>query len=156
MTTLAFVSAPATLPTSAASPVPGVSAAATREDSRARRWTGWVLTGLLVAFLVFDALMKVLYVDEVAKASSAMGMARAEVVGIGVVLLACTLLYTFARTALLGAVLLTGYFGGAMAVHVALHTGAFSIAFAGAFGVITWLALSLRDTRVSLRHLVWR
>jgi hypothetical protein len=117
--------------------------------SRARAWTGRILTGLFVLFLAWDSISKILYVDEVHKAAVAMGFSKASMVGIGLTLFACVALYLTKRTALLGAILLTGYFGGAMATHVALKTGAFPIAFSAAFGVLTWVALGLRDQRVA-------
>lgn len=117
--------------------------------SRARAWTGRILTGLFVLFLAWDSISKILYVDQVHQVAVAMGFSQASIVGIGLTLLACVALYLAKRTALLGAILLTGYFGGAMATHVVLKSGPFPIAFSAAFGVITWVALGLRDPRVS-------
>lgn len=128
------------------------------EPSRARRWTGRIVSGLLVAFLAFDALAKVFYVPAVAEASAAMGISKGAIIAIGVVLLLSTVLYVVPRTAAIGAILLTGYLGGAIATHVVLGTGAFSIGFALAFGILAWVGLLARDARTvaALRALVSR
>ena len=67
---------------------------------------------------------------------------------IGVVLLACVLLYAIPRFSVLGAVLLTGYLGGATAIHVSARSGAFPVGFSIAFGVLAWLGLVLREPRL--------
>ena len=68
--------------------------------------------------------------------------------GIGIVLLACTAIYAIPKTAILGAILLTGYLGGAAAVHVAARSGAFPVAFSIAFGILVWVGLVLREPRL--------
>jgi hypothetical protein len=67
---------------------------------------------------------------------------------IGLLLLACTLIYVIPRTTILGAILLTGYLGGAAATHVIQRSGAFPIAFAIGFGVLVWAGLILREPRL--------
>lgn len=117
--------------------------------SRARQWAGRILTGLLAAFLLFDAGCKILKAPEVLEACAKLGWAESTIVSVGALLLTCTTLYLVPRTAVLGAVLLTGYFGGAISLHVQVHAGAFPIAFAFVFGVVTWVSLYLRgDPRV--------
>jgi hypothetical protein len=119
----------------------------------ARRWAGRVLGGLLVLFLALDGAMKVAEAGPVLEASEKLGIPRETIRGIGVLLLACTVLYAVPRTAVLGAILLTGYLGGAVAIHVRAAGGAFPVAFAVGLGVLVWLALVLRQPRL-LRALI--
>jgi hypothetical protein len=118
--------------------------------SKARRWTSRVLSGLAVAFLVFDAAMKLVKIPPVVEAMARMGFPDGTARPIGVVLLACVGLYLVPRTAVLGAVLLTGYLGGAIAAHVRLEDPLLShTLFPVYFGVLLWVGLYLRDRRVS-------
>ena len=110
---------------------------------------GAVLTGLVALFLAFDGITKVIRVAPVMEACRKMGMGADVVVGIGILLLACTTLYVIPRTALLGAILLTGYLGGAVAIQVVNRSGAFPIAFAIGFGLLAWAGLVLREPRVA-------
>jgi hypothetical protein len=111
---------------------------------------GWVLTGLVTAFLLFDGLGKVLVLEPVRKATEEMGMKTDILPGIGMLLIASTILYAIPRTAVLGAVLLTGYMGGAIATHVLLEGWRFPIAFATTFGLLIWLGICLREPRLWL------
>lgn len=120
----------------------------TNNPSRAQVWTGRILGGLLVAFLVLDAGMKLLKSAPVLDACPALGIPEGAIVGIGATLLACTILYMIPRTAILGAILLTGYLGGAVFTHVRSGQPAFNVGFAVGFGVLVWLSLGLRDRRV--------
>lgn len=106
------------------------------------------LTGLVVLFLTFDGITKVLRVAPVMEACQKMGIGPEMAVGIGVLLLACTALYVTPRTAILGAILLTGYLGGAAATHVIARSGIFPTAFAIGFGVLVWVGLVLREPRL--------
>lgn len=116
--------------------------------SRARLWTGRILGGLLVLFFLFDATMKIMRHSSATDWAAQMGLSADAIFGIGLLLLACTVLYVVPRTAVLGAVLLTGYLGGATYAHVVGYDGVFPIAFALSFGVLVWVALGLRDRRV--------
>jgi hypothetical protein len=109
---------------------------------------GWVVSGLVILFLVFDGGTKVLKVAPVLEACARLGLAPDLVVGIGAVLLACTAVYAMPRTAVLGAILLTAYLGGAVATHVRSGSGWFEIGFAIGFGGLVWLGLVLRDPRL--------
>lgn len=113
-----------------------------------RLWTGGIITGLVVAFLAFDGVTKIIQVAPVVEASKKLGLAPDSLFGIGSVLLACTAIYAIPRTAILGAILLTGYLGGATAVHVAADSGTFPITFSVGFGVCVWLGLVLREPRL--------
>jgi DoxX-like family len=111
-------------------------------------WAGRVVSGLVVLFMIFDGVTKVMKVQQVIDASVRIGFPVSTVVGIGVTLLVCVTLYVIPRTSILGAILLTGYLGGATAANVRAGSPAFNSAFAVAFGVLTWLGLYLREKRL--------
>ena len=113
-------------------------------------WIGWALSGLVIAFMIMDFTMKLLVLPVVLQASGALGftgpaMARE----LGLILLVCTLLYAVPNTAVLGAILLTGYLGGAVATHIRVGNPLFSHVLFGVYlGVMLWAGLWLRDPRV--------
>ena len=109
---------------------------------------GAVLTGLAVLFFAFDGVTKVMRVAPVMEACEKMGISPEMAVGIGLLLLACTTLHVIPRTTILGAILLTGYLGGAAATHVIHRSGVFPTAFALGFGGLVWLGLILREPRL--------
>jgi hypothetical protein len=114
-----------------------------------RVWIGWILTGLSGLFLLFDGGAKLAKVPAVMEGSAALGYPASSVFGIGVVLLACTLLYLLPRTAVVGAVLLTGYLGGAIATHVRVSNPLFThTLFPIYVAMMIWGGLYLRDRRV--------
>jgi hypothetical protein len=106
-------------------------------------WTGWVLTLLPMPLFLFSAYMKLSNAPPVAEGFKDWPANIALVLGI--VELACVVLYLIPQTAVLGAVLLTGYLGGAIATHVRLNE---SIIFPVVIGVVLWLGLYLRDARL--------
>jgi hypothetical protein len=116
--------------------------------STAAIWTGRVISSLLILFFLFDGGMKLVKPEPVLKACAELGIPEDAIVGIGVVLLASTALYMIPSTAVLGAILLTGYLGGAIMTHVRMGGPAFSIVFGALFGVLVWLGLYLRDARL--------
>jgi len=118
-------------------------------------WTGRVLSALPALFLLFDGAMKLVKPAFVVEATVALGYAASVILPLGVVLLGCTVLYLLPRTAVLGAVLLTGYLGGAVATHVHHQDGLFEILFPVVFGILLWGGLVLRDTRLRA-VLPWR
>jgi hypothetical protein len=77
-----------------------------------------------------------------------LGYPESVILPLGIVLLACTVVYVIPRTAVLGAILLTGYLGGAVATHVRVGAGAFPIVFPIILGVLVWGGLFLRDERI--------
>lgn len=115
---------------------------------KARLWTGRTISGLVIAFLTFDAVCKLIQLPVVLEASAKLGFGPAAIFGIGLTLFVCTTLYAIPRTATLGAVLLTGYLGGAVCTHVRNFEGAFPIVFSLIFGTLVWVGLGLRDSRV--------
>jgi len=116
--------------------------------SKGSLWTGRVISILVVLFLVLDGAMKVLRVPHVMEVSMKLGYSAGAVVGIGAVLLACTALYALPQTAILGAILLTGYLGGAVATNLMAKSPAFNLCFAIAFGVLAWGGLFLRHAEL--------
>jgi hypothetical protein len=120
--------------------------------SKGRFWTGWILTGLPAVLLLLDGVMKLVKPAIVVDANLKLGYPENTILPIGVVLLACTILYLIPRTAFWGAILLTGYLGGAVATHVRVADGLFPIVFAIVIAVLIWGGLYLRDER--LRELV--
>jgi hypothetical protein len=118
--------------------------------SAARVWTGRVLAGLTLVFFAFDGIMKLVKPAAVVDASvNRLGFPESTLVGIGVVLLLSTALYSIPRTAAFGALLLTAYLGGAVAANVRVHTPVFNNAFPILFAVILWSGLALRDRRIA-------
>jgi hypothetical protein len=116
--------------------------------SKTLLWLGIGLTALVVLFLAADGIAKVIRVPKVLEANQKLGIASELVPGIGILLLVCTALYAYPKTAILGAILLTGYMGGATAVHVITRGGTFPIVFSITFGVLAWAGLALREPRV--------
>jgi len=122
----------------------------TREfPSPVRRWSGVLITALVALFLAFDAVAKIAEVEPVLKASAGLGLPPATVVPIGGVLLACTIAYLVPPTAVLGAVLLTAYLGGAVAIQVRVGAGAFPVGFSIGIALLAWAGLVLREPRLT-------
>ena len=133
--------------------------------STAARWSGRVLTGIPVAFMLFDAAVKFAHIPEVAEASLQLGWPTHLNPLLGVVILGCLALYLWPRTAVLGATqvffavvsttatlgatLFTGYLGGAVAIHVRVGDPLAShVLFPVYVGALFWAGLALRDARV--------
>ena len=117
--------------------------------STAARVTGWIMTGLPAAFLLMDAVMKFVKPEVVVKGTVELGFPESVITPLGVILLASTILYLVPRTAALGAILLTGYLGGAVCTHVrAAHPLFSATLFPVYFGVLIWGGLVLRDRRL--------
>jgi hypothetical protein len=113
------------------------------------RRVGLGLHALVAAFLLLDAVLHVLEVEPVREAMATLGYAPGAAVLIGVVELACVALYLVPRTAVLGAVLLTGYLGGAVAAQLRIEAPlASTLLFPVYLGVAMWAGLWLRDARV--------
>jgi hypothetical protein len=118
-------------------------------QSKAMLWIGRVMSALPVLFFLMDGTMKLVKPAIVVKSTVELGYPESVILPIGIVLLVCTVLYVIPRTSVLGAILLTGYLGGAVATHVRVGAGAFPIVFPIVFGVLVWGGLFLRDARVS-------
>ena len=118
---------------------------------KASRITGWVLSGLLIAFLLFDGAIKLVPLQVVLDTSATLGLPADPVSAriLGILTLGCTLLYAIPRTAILGAILLTGYLGGAIATHFSAGSPLFTHLLFGVYlGLFAWGGLWLRDPRV--------
>lgn len=110
---------------------------------------GWILTALLTIFFLFDAFGKLTKAQAVKDSLPELGIPESIVVWIGVALLVATVLYVIPATAFLGAVLLTGYLGGAVFTHMRVESPLLThTLFPIYFGILVWGALYLRDKRV--------
>lgn len=129
--------------------LPLVSAPAAT-PGKARLWTGRILSGLIIAFLALDAVMKFVQPAEVLKGTQEVGFALSTLVPLGIILLGSVILYAIPRTAVLGAILLTAYLGGAVATHVRMSAPMFShTLFPVYFGIALWGGLYLRNPRIA-------
>ena len=122
--------------------------------SKKTLWAGRILSALPALFLLVDAIMKLVKPAPIVTATVALGYPESVILPLGIVLLICTVLYLIPRTAVLGAILLTGYRGGAVATHVRIGSGAFPLVFPVILGTLLWGGLYLRDER--LRSLAWQ
>jgi hypothetical protein len=121
----------------------------TSSPSRARLWTGRVLTTLATLFLLFDGGMKLVQPQPVTQAMTQLGFPLHLSVPIGIILLACTLLYALPPTAVFGAILLTGYLGGAIVVQMRIGAPLLSTTlFPIYFAVLLWAGIFLREPRL--------
>jgi hypothetical protein len=117
-------------------------------SSLRRIWASRILTALSILFLLMDGSMKLFKPPFVVEATVRLGYPESTIVGIGVALLVCTILYVIPRTAILGAILLTGYLGGAVASNVRAETPLFNAVFPALFAAAVWASLVLRDKRL--------
>ena len=121
--------------------------------SRKALWAGRIVSALPILFLLMDSVMKLLKPTFVVDATVKLGYQESTIVPLGIVLLTCVILYVIPQTSVLGAILLTGYLGGAVATHVRVGDPLFShVLFPVYLGILIWLGLYLRDVR--LRALV--
>jgi hypothetical protein len=121
----------------------------TSERSRWSEWIGWSMSGLMIAFLLFDGVSKLVLERHVVEATANIGYPLDMIRPLGVICLACTILYAIPRTSVLGAILLTGYLGGAIASKARIEDPMFSsVLFGVYFGILIWGGLYLRDERV--------
>lgn len=116
--------------------------------SKGAHWAGRVVSGLVVAFMIFDGVTKVVKAQQVVDATVRIGFPESTIVGIGVALLICTAVHVIPKTSVLGAILLTGYLGGATAANVRAGSASLNTTFPIIFGVLVWLGLFLRDGRL--------
>ena len=119
--------------------------AAQTAPSTTMLWAGRVISALAVLFLIFDGVIKVIQASPAMEATTRLGYAGNLVFGIGVLELACVILYVIPQTSVLGAILLTGYLGGATATHMRIDDPFFMPIV---LGVVIWLGVFLRDRRL--------
>ncbi|MEY2902373.1 MAG: hypothetical protein RLY89_1479 [Bacteroidota bacterium] len=111
--------------------------------------TGWIISGFVILFMLFDAVIKFLKPAEVIKTTvNELGYAEHHILIHGILALTATLLYAIPRTSILGAIILTGHFGGAIASHLRVDNPIFShTLFPVYVGILMWLGLWLRNKR---------
>jgi hypothetical protein len=120
--------------------------------SKAALWAGRILSAIPSLFLLLDGVMKLFKPAPVVEATARLEYPESDILGLGILLLVCLALYVIPRTSVLGAILLTGYLGGAVAAHVRVGDDPFPVVFPVLVGVLLWGGLYLRDAR--LRALV--
>jgi DoxX-like family len=119
------------------------------------RWVGRILSGLVIVFLLFDGAIKLVPWPIVTETMERMGYGSSDALmrGLGAITIACTVLYAIPPTSILGAILLTGYLGGAIASHVRIDSPLFTHTLFGLYlGLMLWGGLWLRDHH--LRRLI--
>jgi hypothetical protein len=124
----------------------------TAAASKGMIWTGRILTGLMALFFILDGVGHLMKPAPVVDAFARLGYPLSASVGIGVLLLICTAIYVTPRTSVLGAVLLTGYLGGAVSTHVRAGSSLFETIFPVILGALAWAGLLVRDAE--LRQLI--
>lgn len=117
--------------------------------SKGALWTGRALSGLAILFLIFDGVTKVMKVSQVMQASAQLQFPEWQIAVIGAILLICTAVYAIPQTSVLGALLLTGYLGGAVASQLRVGNPLFAeTLFPVYFSLLVWGGLYLREPRV--------
>lgn len=114
--------------------------------SRGMLWTGRILTALIALFLLFDSSIKLVKAPSAIQGTVQLGYPESKIVPIGLVLLASLAFYLLPRTSILGAILLTGYLGGATATMVRVSSP--WVLFPVLIGVLVWAGLYFRDEQV--------
>jgi len=118
-------------------------------DSRKMMWAGRVLSGLMVAFLLMDAVMHLTKIEPVVQAFARLGWPIGMAVPLGLVELVCIALYVYPRSSILGAILLTGYLGGAVVTHLRVGSSLFGeMLFPVYIGILVWGGLYGREPRL--------
>jgi hypothetical protein len=121
----------------------------TPSSTRAMVWTGRIMSGVVLLFLVMDGTAKLMMIQPVVDATAQIGYPLDLVRPIGIIGLVCAVLYAVPRTAILGAILTTGLLGGAIASHMRLEDPLFSHTLFGVYvGVLAWGGLYLREGRL--------
>jgi len=120
-----------------------------RVESKKMLWTGRAISGLITVLLLMDAVMKIAQVAPVMEGTVKVGYPASAVLPIGIILLLCLICYVIPRTAVLGAILLTAYLGGAVATNFRISTPLFSYILVPVYvGVLVWGGLFLQDERL--------
>lgn len=121
--------------------------------SKSTRWVSYILSAIVILFMLLDSIMKFVKPQQVIDGTLALGYGEEHIVILGILGLASTLLYAYPKTSILGAILLTAYFGGAVATHVRLNNPLFThTLFTVYLGVFAWAGLWLRNSK--LRSLI--
>jgi hypothetical protein len=120
----------------------------TNPNPKALRWIGWILSVLPALMLLLGGVMNLTKAPAAVEGAVKLGFPESVVFGLGVVVVICVILYLIPQTAVLGAILLTGWLGGAVASHVRAGDPWAHIIVPPVFGAILWLGLYLRDPRL--------
>jgi hypothetical protein len=117
--------------------------------TKTRRWAGRIVTAIPVLFILFDSVIKLIVIPPVTESFIRLGYSPDVAVGIGLLELACLIVYLIPRTSVVGAVLLTGFLGGAIATHVRVGDPLFShVLFPTYIAALLWGGLQLRHPRL--------
>lgn len=117
--------------------------------SKAKLWTGRILGGVAILFMLFDSVIHLMVIQPVVDSFNQLGYPVELAVTLGVIELVCLVVYVVPRTSIFGAVLLTGYLGGAVAMQLRIHAPLFSTAlFPIYIGLLAWGGLYLRSNRL--------
>lgn len=121
----------------------------TNQLSKGRLWTARIMGGIVILFMLMDGIFKLIQPEEVVQGTLELGFAEHHIALIGILALISVLLYAFPRTSILGAVLLTGFWGGVIATHVRLDNPLFShILFPVFLGILAWGALWIKNEQL--------
>lgn len=121
----------------------------TAPGSNTRLWSGWIMSAVAILFLLFDGVIHMMKIPPVVESFGQLGYPAGLALGIGILELVCLTLYVIPRTAILGAVLLTGYLGGAVASQVRIGAPLFSHALFPVYvGLLVWGGLYARESRL--------
>ncbi|HMB62967.1 MAG TPA: DoxX family protein [Eudoraea sp.] len=120
----------------------------TYQISKGRLWTSYILQGLIVLLFLFGAVSNILQTEMAVKGATDLGYSSDSVLYMGLILLISTLLYLIPKTAIFGAVLLTGWLGGAVATHIMHKDPLFNMIFPVVFGILIWLCIWLRNNKL--------
>ena len=119
-----------------------------KKTSKTILWISYILQGLIVIMFLMGAIMNLLQTEEAVTGATEMGYPKESVHYLGIVLLIGTLLYAYPKTILFGAIILTGWLGGAVATHVIHKDPLFNTIFPVIFGIFLWLSIWLRNSKL--------
>ncbi len=119
-----------------------------KQISKARLWISYILQGIIVIMFLMGAVMNLMQTNEAISGATEIGYPESSVIYLGLILLVSTVLYVIPKTSVFGAILLTGWLGGAVATHVIHGDPMFKILFPVLFGIVMWLALWLRLQKI--------
>lgn len=119
-----------------------------KEISKGLKWTSYILQGLIVALFLLGGIMNMSGAEEAVKGAMGMGYPQSAVFTLGLVLFLCAILYAVPRTTIIGAILLTGWLGGAVATHIINEDPLMNTIIPVIFGVFVWVAIGLRNRKL--------
>jgi hypothetical protein len=120
----------------------------TRTGSKGMLWAGYIITGLITAFMLLDGVLKIIKIRPVVEGTAKLGFPESSIRVIGFAALISAVLYAIPVTTVLGAILLTGFLGGAVVTHLRAGDPAFQCIFPILFGIVAWMGIYLRDARL--------